>query len=139
MGCRVLKMTVSPTARSDVWSMDSVIGDFIWTAIDYLGDAYESLSSGHPDYMNGKHPYPTHISFCGDLDIVGHQKPQSVYRTVLWGASPAGMLVHRPVAVAERVSGWGWPEELESWSWAGASPGTQTQHTSPFVLCELVS
>ena len=29
-------------------------------------------------------PWNWHISFCGDIDIVGKQKAQSFYRTVLW-------------------------------------------------------
>mmetsp|Transcript_58349 Transcript_58349/g.115802 ORF Transcript_58349/g.115802 Transcript_58349/m.115802 type:complete len:546 (-) Transcript_58349:202-1839(-) len=104
---------------SDVWSLHAVIGDFIWTAIDYLGDSYSGFTDGDVDALASRHPWPWHISFCGDLDIVGHSKPQSVYRRVLWGMSPIGMLVHRPGAFPEQLQWWGWPDELESWSWAG--------------------
>ena len=120
-------------------------------AIDYLGDDYVGSESGDVDYLSGKHPWPWHISFCGDLgtpcssrllcrvspsgvalcfacaDIVGHPKPQSVYRRVLWGVQPMGMLVHGPTAHPElpapwqpEAFNWDWPMELESWSWHGA-------------------
>lgn len=68
---------------------------------------------------------PVYIS---DIDIVGHTKPQSLYRQVLWGVSPLEMSVHRPLpehASNERVGGWGWPEEIQSWSWDHADLSTQ--------------
>eukprot|EP01050_Picozoa_sp_SAG11_P006104 SAG11_NODE_460_length_9258_cov_3.010698_5_plen_299_part_00 len=52
-------------------------------------------------------PLCRHISFCGDIDIVGHQKPQSRYRTVLWDISQIEMAVHRPPGTdGESVSRW---------------------------------
>merc|ERR1711971_95319 len=71
--------------------------------------------------------FPWHISNSGDLDVVGLPKPQSVYRTVLWGVKAMGMLVHRPSSngsfmvpgLPEHLSLWGWPDEIESWSWPG--------------------
>ena len=58
-----------------------VVGTFIWTAIDYIGESSIG-ANGHspPDPLacGGYCPAPWsyHISFCGDLDIVGGQKPQ---------------------------------------------------------------
>jgi len=117
-----------------VTTMPWVVGDFIWTAIDYLGDEYFPSTSGDTDYLSGKIPFPWHISNSGDLDIVGYPKPQSTYRTVLWGVRAMGMLVHRPSAkgtisapgLPEKLSLWGWPDELESWSWPGFE-GEQVQ------------
>jgi len=59
--------------------------------------------------------------FCGDIDIVGKQKAQSFYRTVLWDVSTIEMAVHRPMTDSqkEKVSGWGWPDEMQSWTWPG--------------------
>ena len=102
-----------------VWNLTSVIGDFIWTAIDYLGDSYSGFTDGDVDALAGRHPWPWHVSFCGDLDIVGHRKPQSVYRRVLWGVTRLGLLVHVPATHPDRFSYWGWPAEVESWSWDG--------------------
>ena len=36
---------------------------------------------------NWRQKYPWFISYCGDIDAVGHKKPQSYYRDVLWGRS----------------------------------------------------
>eukprot|EP00041_Stephanoeca_diplocostata_P030799 m.940915 g.940915 ORF g.940915 m.940915 type:complete len:972 (+) comp23830_c3_seq1:346-3261(+) len=108
---------------SDVWSMSWVIGDFIWTAMDYLGETSigHATSSGGLDYGAQSLPFPWHDAYCGDIDLVGHQKPQSVYRTVLWGVVPISMLVHAPSPHAEKVSGWGWPNDLDSWTWPVAA------------------
>lgn len=38
---------------SDVWSLHAVIGDFIWTAVDYLGDSYSGSSDGDVDWLVG--------------------------------------------------------------------------------------
>jgi beta-galactosidase len=61
------------------------------------------------------------VSGCGDLDICGFKKPASYYRDVVWGLSPLEMFVHRPIPEGRRetVSGWGWPDELASWTWPG--------------------
>ncbi len=78
-----------------------------------------SLAWSLPDYGSLSRRR-RHISFCGDIDIVGFQKPQSYYRTVLWDNSPLEMAVHRPPGlVGEKVSRWGWPDEVQSWSWPG--------------------
>lgn len=110
-----------------VSNMSWVVGDFIWTAIDYLGDDYFSSTSGDVDYLSGRRPFPWHASNCGDLDGVLHQRPQSLYRAVLWGAAQIGLVVHQPSAngtlsipgLPETMSWWGWPDELERWSWPG--------------------
>ncbi|BDI29256.1 beta-galactosidase [Capsulimonas corticalis] len=98
-----------------------VIGDFVWTAIDYYGESgigHTSLS-GESDAFNK--PWPWHNAWCGDLDICGFKKPQSYYRDVLWGRSKLEMAVHRPLpdGKTENISGWGWTDEARSWTWPG--------------------
>jgi beta-galactosidase len=106
-----------------VWNHSWITGDFLWTAIDYIGESGIGSSATTPDIQassNGQ-PWNWHISFCGDLDITLNQKPQSYYRSVLWGVSELEMAVHRPMAKKqqEHVSGWGWPDERQSWTWPG--------------------
>lgn len=101
-----------------------VLGDFIWTAIDYIGESAIGNAATEPDLQTTSgQPWNWHISWCGDIDIVGLNKPQAAYRTVLWDASPIEMLVHRPAAGGgvgkEHVSRWGWMDEQASWTWSG--------------------
>jgi beta-galactosidase len=115
-----------PAAIGDDWRLvernSYVVGDFVWTGMDYLGESgigHTSLDN-EPEVFNC--PWPWFNAFCGDLDLCGFKKPQSFYRDVVWGRSRLEMLVHRPLPSgrSERVSGWGWPDELPSWTWPGS-------------------
>ena len=109
----------------DSWSVVEkhpyVIGDFVWTAMDYFGES----GIGHTAPSNEKDsflmPWPWFNAWCGDIDVCGFKKSQSYYRDVVWGRSQIEMAVHAPLpdGVTERVSPWGWPDEIRSWNWAG--------------------
>lgn len=100
-----------------------LIGDFVWTAIDYLGEAglghALELAPGerNPQFMD----WPWYNSWCGDLDFCGDKKPQSYYRDVVWRLRDISMAVHAPIAEGRKevVNGWGWTNELLSWNWEG--------------------
>jgi beta-galactosidase len=100
-----------------------VLGDFVWTAIDYLGES----GIGHASISNGQAhdvfspPYPWFNSYCGDIDLIGNKKPQSWFRDVVWHRSKIEMAVQRPIprGYTEHVSMWGWSDELRSWTWPG--------------------
>jgi beta-galactosidase len=101
----------------------SFLGEFVWTAMDYIGEAGIGATArirkdGPPYYQAG---WPWVNAWCGDLDLIGQQKPQSLARDVAWGLSPLEVTVQRPLAegMFEAVSPWGWPDELSSWSWPG--------------------
>ncbi|MBW8785510.1 MAG: DUF4982 domain-containing protein, partial [Novosphingobium sp.] len=99
------------------------LGEFVWTALDYLGEAGIGASAnvpagGLPIYRAG---WPWVVAWCGDLDLIGLQKSPSLFRDVAWGLSPLEVMVHRPIpeGMTEVVSTWGWPDELPSWNWPG--------------------
>lgn len=98
-----------------------IIGDFVWTAIDYLGES----GIGHAVCSSGKVPFfmpwTWFNAYCGDIDLVGDKKPQSYYRDVVWRRAKITMAVHTPVpdSCKEQVSLWGWPDEMLSWTWPG--------------------
>ncbi len=89
--------------------------------MDYLGES----GIGHSVTGNGRDPFfmswPWFNAWCGDIDICGFKKPQSFYRDVVWRRSQIEMAVHSPIppGLSERVSGWGWPDEAQSWNWPG--------------------
>jgi beta-galactosidase len=94
-----------------------VIGDFVWTAMDYLGEAGIGQASLDNVTMN----YPWFNAFCGDINLVGFKKPQSYYRDVVWGRSMLEMFVEQPAPDGRKweMSPWGWRNELKSWNWPG--------------------
>jgi beta-galactosidase len=119
-----------PTASfqmwNQVWNLSFVIGDFIWTAIDYIGEsAIGSNGYDTPDLLAcpgfSPEPFPYHISFCGDVDIAGMRKSQSHYRSVLWNNTQLELVVHHPVASgqSEQIAVWGWEDSRISWTWPG--------------------
>ena len=118
-----------------------VIGDFTWTGMDYLGESSlgnaqlgaaprgggpgapgaPAAPGGGFGYGNIYLSFPWFNSYCGDIDLIGETKPQGFYRRVVWGTSKLEMVVQRPLPVGrtEVISGWGWSDELRSWTWPG--------------------
>ncbi|MCD8042686.1 MAG: DUF4982 domain-containing protein [Tannerellaceae bacterium] len=100
-----------------------LIGDFVWTAIDYLGEAGLAhtleLAPGErsPQFMD----WPWYNAWCGDIDFCGDKKPQSYYRDIIWKRRDISMAVQVPVAEGKRedVNFWGWKNELLTWNWDG--------------------
>lgn len=98
-----------------------VIGDFVWTGMDYLGES----GIGHTKLDNSDigflPPWPWFNANCGDVNILGYKKPQMYFRDVVWRNSDLEMLVHAPIPEGRKevISMWGWPEELKSWNWEG--------------------
>ncbi|MGV3765517.1 MAG: glycoside hydrolase family 2 TIM barrel-domain containing protein [Chitinophagaceae bacterium] len=103
-----------------------IIGDFVWTAMDYLGE-----SGIGRWYISGETPgehwendfFPWHGAYCGDIDLTGWRKPISHYRSMLYnpGGEQLYMAVREPVqAPFELKNTWWsvWPT-WESWTWPG--------------------
>ena len=100
-----------------------VIGDFIWTAMDYLGESGlgSTIEVDPEENVHQFQDWPWFNGWCGDIDLIGIKKPQSYYRDVLWGESDITMAVEVPVAEGKirKVSFWGWKEEALSWTFSG--------------------
>lgn len=99
-----------------------VLGDFVWTAMDYLGESGIGHAFTKKEKKDEFSPgWPWYNSYCGDIDICGFKKPQSYFRDVVWKISNLEMAVHAPIpaGMQEVVSYWGWPDEQQSWNWVG--------------------
>ncbi len=99
-----------------------VIGDFVWTGFDYLGES----SIGWLGYWQRKDFYPWNHAFCGDIDICGFKRPQSYYRDVLWdnGNQPSIFVKSPQPSFPENPekedwSIWNWHDVKASWNWEG--------------------
>jgi beta-galactosidase len=102
-----------------------ILGDFVWTAIDYLGE-----SSIGRWYYSGDIPgehwtqdfFPWHGAYCGDVDLVGWRKPISHYRSMLYNNNEKLYMAVKepapePLEIKETL--WSvWPT-WESWTWPG--------------------
>jgi beta-galactosidase len=104
-----------------------MVGDFIWTGWDYLGEvgvgAPTLFDVGSPARTEDGPPstkgYPWVAAYCGDFDLIGQPKPQYFYRRVVWGDSPLEMAVERPAPAGkeQRRFMWSFYDELPSWTW----------------------
>jgi len=119
-----------------------IIGDFVWTAIDYLGETGLGHASLDPHSSLLQQTYPWFNAYCGDLDLIGDKKPQMYYRDIVWRTSAIHMMVHTPVpaGLKEFVSYWGWPNEVPYYHFPGSEgmPLTVNVYTRyPEVRLEL--
>jgi beta-galactosidase len=106
----------------DVLNMPNVIGDFVWTSLDYLGEA--GIGRVHFDGENAGFlgDYPWHQANCGDIDLCGFKRPQSYYRDIVWEhGNKLYIAVHDPIPEDKTptISRWGWPEVWPNWNWKG--------------------
>ncbi|GAB2554942.1 glycoside hydrolase family 2 TIM barrel-domain containing protein [Spirosoma aerophilum] len=113
------------TETLENWTMAEkhpyVLGDFVWTALDYLGEAGVANASYDKATKSRFTGWPWFNAWCGDIDLIGQKKPQSYYRDVVWRTRPIAMAVHEPIpdGMVENMSRWGWPQEWQSWTWPG--------------------
>jgi Beta-galactosidase/beta-glucuronidase len=100
-----------------------VIGDFVWTALDYIGETgLGNATYDKTKLFNHNLFWPYFNANCGVLDLVGDRKPAAFYRDVVWSRLPVAMSVHEPIpdGMQENISWFGWPNEMQSWTWPGA-------------------
>lgn len=101
-----------------------VIGDFVWTGFDYIGEA----SIGWRGYEQEKNFYPWNLAYCGDIDICGWKRPQSYYRDVLWKPNQLSIFVKPPQPSfppnpkREPWSKWHWQDVVADWNWPEKNP-----------------
>lgn len=114
-----------PKMMKKVWERTMkypyVLGDFTWTAFDYLGES--GIGHAFYDQKGGLFcGYPWHVGYCGDYDLCGFLRPQGKFRRLLWKKETAPVItVLRPehFGKKETISAWGWADVTESYSWPG--------------------
>ena len=102
-----------------------VIGDFVWSALDYLGESGIGRVFP-PDEPVLKHwegnMWPWHGAYCGDTDLTGWRKPVSHYRRIVWDAGEklyAAVRVPTADGRLWNVTPWSMPPALPVWTWSG--------------------
>ncbi|MGA9120353.1 MAG: glycoside hydrolase family 2 TIM barrel-domain containing protein [Bacteroidota bacterium] len=102
-----------------------IIGDFVWTALDYLGESGIGrwyYSGDVPGEHWERDLFPWHAAYCGDIDLTGWRKPISHYRDILYnGTEKLYLAVREPNFAPREIKEtlWSvWPT-WESWNWPG--------------------
>lgn len=122
-----------PFQAYDFWKeterLPYVIGDFVWTSLDYLGESGIGKVEFDPVGFSFAATFPYHVANCGDIDICGFKRPQSYYRDILWGnRSTPFIAALDPQHFGKKASfnQWGWDPVVESWDFPGQE-GKPTQ------------
>ena len=90
---------------------DYIAGQFLWTGIDYLGEAGQ---------------WPNHANGSGLLDLCGFKKPLAWFRQSLWSAAPMVYICTAPRFGTGNFGGTARRRGLgeESWNWQSNSTVT---------------
>ena len=101
-----------------------ILGDYSWTAWDYLGEAgigkisYDVGDKGLSFYA----PYPCKAAYCGDMNLIGDRRPVSYWREIVWGLSEKPYLAVQPPAhygQKKSMSQWCLTDAVHSWTFNG--------------------
>ena len=122
----ILSTETFPSSMATNWSYvtdnDYVIGDFMWTAWDYLGE----VGVGQPVYGTKEAPftktYPCLTAACGSVDLTGFPESQAYYSAVLWGAYKRPYIGVRPLNHSGEdytLGRWRLTDSLNCWTWEG--------------------
>lgn len=103
--------------------LPNVIGDFMWTGWDYLGEAGLGDWAYGPDAVPLTKPYPQLTSGTGTIDILGHPGAMSLLARAVWGQLRAPAIAVRPLdktGMKVQRSAWRSTDAVSSWAWRGA-------------------
>lgn len=111
-----------PLMQYDNWistiKNQNVIGDFVWTAIDYLGEVgIGRVEIDEKVGFLGAH-YPWFYANVGDMDVCGFKRPQSYFRDILWGNRTKPYIGVLPPELYGKMVNylpWGWEPVENHW------------------------
>lgn len=100
-----------------------ILGDFDWTAWDYLGET----GIGKLDYnkkagISFYTPYPDKAAYCGDFNLLGDPRPVAMWRKTIWGISSGPYIaVCPPKHYHDTLAKTGWimTDAQRSWNHKG--------------------
>jgi beta-galactosidase len=119
-----------------------ILGEFVWTALDYLGEAGigRNYPPGEREIPHGNNrQFPYHAANCGDLDLTGFRKPVSHYRNIVWDrGEKLYVAVQEPTADGRPWvrTGWSVTPMQASWTWPGQEG--KTLQVEVYSRCEQV-
>ncbi|MCH4035515.1 MAG: glycoside hydrolase family 2 protein [Lachnospiraceae bacterium] len=116
-----------------------LVGDFMWTAWDYLGEAGIGAWSYSQDAKGFAKPYPWLLADAGAFDITGEPNGEALWARAVFGESGKPYLAVQPMNhPGEKLirAVWRGTNAIPSWNFAGCEGNTCTVEvysTAPFV------
>ncbi len=106
-----------------------LIGDFMWTAWDYLGEAGLGAWAYTSDGKGFNKPYPWLLADCGAFDILGNPNAEAFHASAVWGKLEKPEIAVQPVnhpGVTPAKGSWRGSNAIPSWSWKGCEGNKAT-------------
>ncbi|MBO6053835.1 MAG: glycoside hydrolase family 2 protein, partial [Clostridia bacterium] len=98
-----------------------LVGDFMWTAWDYLGEAGIGAWAYTADGKGFSKPYPWLLADTGAFDILGDPNGELFHASAVWGKLDRPAICVQPINhdAKPAKAAWRGPNAIPSWSWAG--------------------
>lgn len=132
-GCFVGSETLPKTLYRNwekVKSIPNLIGDFIWTGWDYLGETgLGTIRYLHKKTKENAYPGLPILSGSGVIDICGHPQAEVGWNKIIWGLQSKPVIGVNPPMFGDynrAMSMWRNTDAVESWSWEGCE-GSKTE------------
>ena len=105
-----------------VEQLPNVVGDFMWAAWDYLGEAGAGSWAYTAEEAGFSKPWPWLIAGSGALDILGQPNAHAALAGAVWRTATAPSIMVRPVNIMggkTYKATWRGSDAIPSWSWRG--------------------
>lgn len=120
-----------PHSLAENWTLVEklpyLIGDFMWTAWDYIGEIGLGawFYSDAPDF-NAK-TYPWHLNGGGAIDLIGQPTAEALLAKAVWLKDGLPYVAVRPLEDKPLIKAmWRGTDGVPSWSWRGQEGKTAT-------------
>lgn len=117
-----------PDRIAYVWELveknPHVIGDFVWTSHDYLGETgcgvIKYRPAGSAPIGRGElqsPPYPARTANCACFDLTGKELPSLAYHRIAWGSGETYIAVVNPsvYGMEDSRTAWAWEDCENAW------------------------
>ncbi len=102
-----------------------ILGDFMWSAWDYLGEC--SLAAWSDDPTPVAKPYPWLCADTGALDLIGDPNGEAAMAKVVWCNPAKPLLFVRPADLPHPYTApWRGTNSVPCWSWRGSEGNVTT-------------
>lgn len=122
----ILSSETFPKRMASNWELVEklpyVIGDFHWTAWDYLGEAGVGIPTYGTEQAPFSKPFPCFTASCGSFDLTGFPESAAYYAATLWGANHVPYIGVRPLTHAGEpytLGNWRFSDSIPCWTWPG--------------------
>ena len=99
-----------------------LIGDFMWTAWDYIGEVGLGAWAYTKDGTGFNKPYPWLLADTGAIDIIGTPNAEMHWAQAVWGLLEKPVITVQPVnhpSLKPAKMAWRGTNALASWAWRG--------------------